>query len=53
VLDELFATASDDADIRRKSVSLESLEALVENMEPAVSALKALEPASKIKIQAC
>jgi|TARA_B110000208_G_scaffold191757_1_gene259939 indole-3-glycerol phosphate synthase len=50
VLDELFATASDDADIRSKNVSIESLEALVENMEPAVSALKALEPASKIKI---
>jgi len=50
VLDELFATASDDADIRSKSVSIESLEALVENMGPAVSALKALEPASKIKI---
>ena len=50
MLDELFATASDDAEIRRKTVSTESLETLVAEMALPTSALKALEPGSQIKI---
>ena len=50
MLDELFATASDDAEIRRKTVTAESLESLIDNMPPAASALEALTPGEKIKV---
>ncbi|MDG2496961.1 MAG: indole-3-glycerol phosphate synthase TrpC [Aquiluna sp.] len=50
MLDALFAAASDDADIRSKSVSRASLESLVSNMPPCASAVEALSASNKIKV---
>lgn len=50
MLDALFAAASDDADIRSKTASQESLEQLVSQMDNCVSATAALAPSNQIKV---
>ncbi len=50
MLDALFAAASDDAEIRRKTSSQVSLEHTVSNMGQCVSATAALAPSSQIKV---
>lgn len=50
MLDELFATASDDAEIRRKTVTTDSLESLISKMPPTASVIEALRPTEKIKL---
>jgi len=50
VLDALFAAASDDADIRSKTISRDKLESEVAAMKPCVSALDALSASHQIKV---
>jgi indole-3-glycerol phosphate synthase len=52
VLEALYAGALEDAALRREITSLQEIEALAFDAQPAINALEALAPANQIKILA-